>query len=110
MSEYNKNLNGAAYFFLAVTVFFEIMDIANSAMEMRVNSLLGMSNAALMESITFSALIIVAAVLIFMKKSYGLIAFIVLLVLRVFATIPRNTDIAYSYYQGTGVRDSPGCS
>lgn len=30
MSEYNKNLNGAAYFFLAVTVFFEIMDIANS--------------------------------------------------------------------------------
>ena len=61
---------------------------------------LGSTQTHLLIEAVFNILLIIAAIFIFKKNKYGLIAFISLALIRVFATIPFGTNAPFAYYIG----------
>ena len=97
MEDQRRDFNTVAKVLLGLSLFSTVIAILNSISRISINSYMGMSSTMAFKEIIFDVLIICAGILTYMKKKYGLIAFTFLFIIRIFATIPTNTDIAYSY-------------
>lgn len=97
-----RDFNFAAKIVLGVSILFLILGIINNLMNYTAYSKFGngISHGHLLIEALLNFFLIVAAILIYGKKSYGLFAFILLAIIRVFVTIPSGTDVSYSYYLG----------
>lgn len=95
MENVNRDFNGAAKFFLGLSMFATIMAIINGFLTIKNYSLLGLngSNTIVIE-IVMDFLILVAAVLTFMKKPYGLVALTLLFIIRMFVTVDYSSSIS----------------
>ena len=96
MENTKRDFNSAAHFFLGLSMFATVMTIINSFLKI---DLFGPSGSLIIE-IVIDFLILVAAVLTFMKKKYGLVALVALFIIRLFATIPSGTNISTASYLG----------
>lgn len=97
-----RDFNLAAKIILGLSMLALAIGFVTSLINFTTYSKLGIGanpNHFLIEAI-MDVLLIVAALLIFNKNKYGLIAFIVLGIVRMFVTIPSGTDISYAYYLG----------
>lgn len=102
METNKRDFNLAAKIILGLSIFSLIMGTITSFQNYGIYSSFGIGgsqNHYLIEAF-INMLMIWAAILIFAKKWFGLIAFIVLGVLRVFLTIPTGTDVSTAYYLG----------
>lgn len=102
MKNNKRDFNLAAKVLLGLSIFSLIMGTITSFQNYRISSSLGMGeiyNHYLIE-VVFNILMIWAAIMMFAKKKIGLIAFLLLGVLRMFATIPFGTNISTAYYLG----------
>ena len=101
METVKRDFNGAAHFFLGLSMFAVTMAIITSAMNISNYKFFGIGNTnTLIIEIIIDALILVAAVFTFMKKPAGLIALSALFVIRMFATIPWDSDVSNAYLLG----------
>lgn len=100
MSNNIRDFNLVAKFFLGLAMFAVAIAIFTSFQKIGLNSFVGGNNSVLIIEIILDFLILIAAVLTFMKKRYGLIALTLLFVIRMFATVPSGGNIAYSYLLG----------
>ncbi len=96
MEKTRRDFNNPAQFFLGLSMFATIMTIINSFLHI---NLFGASDSLVIE-IVIDFLILVAAVLTFMKKRLGLVALVALFIIRLFATIPIGTNISTASYLG----------
>ena len=101
MEDQQRDFNTVAKVLLGLSLFSTVISILNSISRISIDSYMGMSNMMAIKEIIIDVLIICAGILTYMKKRYGLIAFTFLFIIRIFATIPTNTDIAYSYLLGS---------
>lgn len=103
MSECKRDFNIVAKILLGLSMFAVGMTIVNSILIIITNPYFGVSVNTLVAEIIFDVFILTAAVLTFMKKRYGLIALIILFVVRMFATIHTGGDDTYSYQLGSKI-------
>ena len=96
-----RDFNNAAKFFLGLSMFAVVMTIISSILNLSNSRNFGFGNTSvLIIEIIFDCLILIAAVLTFKKKRYGLIALVALFILREFATIQWDSDISNAYMLG----------
>lgn len=97
-----RDFNIAAKVFLGLAMVSLIMGCVTNLINYSTYSKLGLgsSQSHLIIEAIFNVLLVVAAVLIFARKKYALVAFVVLAFIRMFATIPQGTDVSTSYYLG----------
>ena len=97
-----RDFNLAAKIFLGLAIVSLIMGCVSNLINYSTYSKLGLgsSQSHLIIEAIFDVLLVVAAVLIFFRKKYALVAFVALAFIRMFATIPQGTDVSTSYYLG----------
>ena len=100
MDNSKRDFNGAAKFFLGLSMVGIIITIITSAVNISNYQYFGWDTSVLVKEIIVNVLILGAGVLTFMKKPYGLIALIALFVLRVFATLPQGGNISVASLLG----------
>lgn len=101
-TEEKRDFNLAAKIILGLTILSLAIGTITSFQEVSLYSKMGFGGSQthrLVEAI-MNILMIGAAIMIFVKKRIGLIAFITLGVIRMFATIPSGTDVSTAYYLG----------
>ena len=95
MDTVKRDFNGAAHFFLGLSMFAAIMAIITSALNISNYSFFGIGNTNLLIiEIVMDVLIVVAGILTFMKKPYGLIALTLLFIIRMFATVDYSSSLS----------------
>ncbi len=100
MNNTERDFNLAAKIFLGISMFATLMAIISCFQQISLNSYIGGSNSSQTIEIVVDLLILVAAGLTFCKKRYGLIALVLLFIIRIFVTIPFGSNISYSYLLG----------
>ncbi len=96
-----RDFNAVAHIFLGLTMFATAVTIIGNFFEISNNNFfeeyygLSNNNDVIVTEIVFDFMILIFAVLTFIKKRYGLIIFTLLLIIRVFAT--ANTVYVYGY-------------
>ena len=101
MNNTKRDFNGAAKFFLGLSMFATMMTIINSFLQISNMKMFGyVASDTLAIEIVIDFLILGAAVLTFLKKPAGLIALTALFIIRMFATIPWNGDTSAAYMLG----------
>ena len=109
MGKIKRDFNGVAKFFLGLSMFATVVAIVNGFLEISNNNFFeeyyGPSNHndVIVTEIVMDFIILVFAVLIFMKKPYGLIAWSLLLIIRMFAT--ANSYYILGQNMGIFIRD-----
>ena len=95
MDTVKRDFNGAAHFFLGLSMFAVIMAIITNAMNISNYKFFGFGNTdTLIIEIVMDVLIVVAGILTFMKKPYGLIALTLLFIIRMFATVNYASSLS----------------
>ncbi len=95
MDTVKRDFNGAAHFFLGLSMFAVIMAIITNAMNISNYKFFGFGNTdTLIIEIVCDALILIAGILTFMKKPYGLIALVLLFIIRMFATVDYSSSLS----------------
>ena len=100
MKENLRDFNGAAKLFLLIPIFTSVTGILTTISKIRVATMLGYSASSYALQIFFSVLVIVAVIFTLMRKRFGLISLLTIIVLKVFATYPGG-NMAFSYFLGT---------
>ena len=97
-----RDFNSGAKIFLALSIFFLAKNIVTDAAQCNLVATLGYASrqSQLIVQIIFNTLMIGAAFTVFAKKRWGLISFLLLALIKMFATIPSGTNISYAYYLG----------
>lgn len=95
-----RDFNSAAKIFLGLSMVVTVITIINSIMSLRISKYTGTSTATIIAEIAVDFLILVAAVLTFQKKRYGLIGLVALFIIRVFISLPAAGNISASYVLG----------
>ena len=95
-----RDFNIVAHLLLGLSLFVTLMTIITCAIKIHNNKALGSADTSLLViEIVLDTLILIAGVLTFMKKRYGLIAIILLFVIRMFATVDWTSSVS-SYQFG----------
>ena len=105
MENSKRDFNGAAKFFLALSMAGIIITIITSALNISNYKFFGWDTSVLVKEIIVDVLILGAGVLTFMKKRSGVIALVILFFLRLFVTIQWNSNISTAYLLGSKTPD-----
>lgn len=100
MDNTSRDFNTFAKIILVLSMIVIIKSIITNVLRISINSYFGANNDVVIIEIIINVLILVSAIMTLLKKRYGLIALIVLFVVRMFATIRAGGDISYSYQLG----------
>ena len=105
MKNTKRDFNGAAHFFLGLSLACVAMTIVSNSINISNYNYFGWNSSILIKEIVIDALILGAGVLTFMKKKSGLIALVILFIVRMFVTIPWNSDTSTAYLLGGKTAD-----
>ena len=95
-----RDFNAVAKGFLGLSMFAIVMSIITTYMKITDYRLLGIDYNSLRIEIIIDFLILIAIVLTFSKKPYGLIALTILFIIRIFATINWASNLTIPYQLG----------
>ena len=95
-----RDFNGAAKFFLGLSMVGVALTIVSSSISIGNYKYFGWDTSILVKEIVIDLLILGAGVLTFLKKRAGLIGLVVLFIIRVFATIPQGGNVSMAGHLG----------
>lgn len=101
--EKKADFNLVAKFLLGLSIFAQIMNIINGAIKLDIDTIPGVDKSYITIDIIFSILIIISSILVFLRNKNGLIALILLYIVRIFVDVPTNTSISYAYNVGGNI-------
>ena len=86
--------------FLLIPIFTSVTGIFTTISRIRIGAMLGYPVSGYVVQIIFCILVIAAAIFTLIRKRFGLISLLTIIVLKVFATYPGG-NMAFSYFLGT---------
>ncbi len=101
-AEGKRDYNLAAKVFLGLAILSFVLGCVSNLINYSTYYKLGLgsSQSHMVIEAIFDVLLVVAAVFVFKRNKYALIAFLALAIIRMFATIPQGTDVSTAYYLG----------